>query len=739
MKLHTEKRDITRSGVLIESQFKIKATAKAFGILSSGLYSDKILAIVRELSCNAFDSHIAAGNRETPIEIKLPTTLDPTFYVKDYGVGLDHAGVTELYTTYFESTKSDSNDFIGALGLGSKSPFSYVPTFSVEARYNGTKRLYTAFINEDGVPSITLLGEEKTDEPNGLTVSLAAKRGDEEKFISAAKRSLMYFDVLPKVIGGGSNFKPYGLKHTVTGTNWKLREADYYANMSGAYVVQGLVAYPIDKEILRQHNLSDVGYLILGQNIDLFVKIGDVEVAASREALSYTKATIENLVKIVDTAAREMRDSIQAEFDKQKSMWDARMLHTTYSSYSHKMRHLYEKLTNAKPFTYKGKEVDDEIKLNLSKVSETQLAVQYVSRYGRANKQKIRGSGSWDPSNATKEFSFTQRAGMTIVVDDSYGGKPILSQYLADATKNARDDDAYVLIIKGLTKKTYSQKEVDAILQQLGATEVVYTSKLSYVVQKQKYAYRAKKSDEAMVWVGFPKNGGYHRDQLRRVFSRLCWNGTKIDLNKGGFYVPVERFTIMYKGDEKTTFDIFLEKMIAVGVFDKNTKVVGLTEKQCALIAKNKKWFDVFKYAEEKFAELNAKNELTNAVVGERVISNIGDGVRRHIVGNWSAIEPKLVNGAFKDVFTTIVEYKQAYDKVKIKTETISAAAEQIARSSPVGAAFNKKVKDDYESFVSKFDTTMSKYAMLKIVDWSKVGAKDVQMIIDYVNFIAKS
>ena len=42
-----------------EAQFKMKASRKAFQILSD-LYSDKPLAIVRELGCNASDSMTAS-------------------------------------------------------------------------------------------------------------------------------------------------------------------------------------------------------------------------------------------------------------------------------------------------------------------------------------------------------------------------------------------------------------------------------------------------------------------------------------------------------------------------------------------------------------------------------------------------------------------------------------------------------------------------------------------------------
>jgi len=103
--------------------FRIKESAKAFSILSSSLYQNPIRSIIRELGCNARDAHVAAKNPE-PWVLSLPTALSPEFAVKDNGTGLSHDEVMQIYTTYFESTKTNSNDFVGALGLGSKSPFS---------------------------------------------------------------------------------------------------------------------------------------------------------------------------------------------------------------------------------------------------------------------------------------------------------------------------------------------------------------------------------------------------------------------------------------------------------------------------------------------------------------------------------------------------------------------------------------------------------------------------------------
>jgi hypothetical protein len=115
---------VETSGTGPTSGFRIETNAYAFQMLSSGVYSDKISAVLREIGCNAADAHTAAGKRDMPFEVKLPTQLDPQFWIKDCGPGLDEDGVRGLYTTYFSSTKRDSNDFTGAFGLGSKSPFS---------------------------------------------------------------------------------------------------------------------------------------------------------------------------------------------------------------------------------------------------------------------------------------------------------------------------------------------------------------------------------------------------------------------------------------------------------------------------------------------------------------------------------------------------------------------------------------------------------------------------------------
>ena len=50
--------------------FQIANSGTAFKVLSDSLYSDKEMAVAREIICNAVDAHIA-GNIPDPIEITL--------------------------------------------------------------------------------------------------------------------------------------------------------------------------------------------------------------------------------------------------------------------------------------------------------------------------------------------------------------------------------------------------------------------------------------------------------------------------------------------------------------------------------------------------------------------------------------------------------------------------------------------------------------------------------------------
>jgi hypothetical protein len=298
-------------------EFRIRNSAKAFNILSSGLYANKIRAIVRELSCNAVDSHTAAGRSHVPFDVHLPNTIDPTFSIRDYGTGLTHEQVQSIYTTYFESTKTESNAFIGALGLGSKSPFSYTDNFTVTAIKDGTRGVYSAFINGEGVPSIVLMHSEPTDQPAGVEVKFAVdSRSDFYKFEEEARHVYTYFALRPVVSGGDGEFKfrdvEYKEKNIIPGV--------HYTEGRSSRAVMGNIAYPIDVPN-AESALGDL-HKILNCGLEMHFDIGELDFQASREGLSYIPQTITAIRNKLEALNAQLAVHVALEADLITNDWD---------------------------------------------------------------------------------------------------------------------------------------------------------------------------------------------------------------------------------------------------------------------------------------------------------------------------------------------------------------------------------------------------------------------------------
>lgn len=208
MKISTESTITETNAVGSSTDFKIKTSATAFKILSEGLYSNKIGSMIRELICNAYDAHCAAGTKDTPIDVELPIATNPVFRIRDYGTGLSEEDMRTIYTTYFESTKSDDNQFIGGFGLGSKTPLCYnTEQFFVCSYFNGKKYLYNVSIGNNGAPVLTKWSEEQTEEPNGLELTISVDVNDIPRFKTEFYKFLVWTVIKINRIGYDCDFK----------------------------------------------------------------------------------------------------------------------------------------------------------------------------------------------------------------------------------------------------------------------------------------------------------------------------------------------------------------------------------------------------------------------------------------------------------------------------------------------------------------------------------------------------
>jgi hypothetical protein len=288
------------------STFKMKPSKKAFMLLS-GLYSDLPLAIVRELSTNCFDSHVAAGCPDKPFHIHIPNSLEPWMIIQDFGTGIQHKNIYDIYTTYFESTKTNTNDQVGCMGLGSKSFMAYVDNASVTSITEGVKRIYNVFFNANGIPSISLLSTQNTSEGNGLAVQIPIKEKDFTLFNDAVKKALRFFDIKPTISGGTIEWKQEN--PTFSGEDWMFLDS---GNAWESFAIQGNISYPID-----HYKVDDKYNNIVRNGVVLMFKMGELEFTPSRESLLYDDATIkainDKLEKVLGEIKHKAKDQIVAK------------------------------------------------------------------------------------------------------------------------------------------------------------------------------------------------------------------------------------------------------------------------------------------------------------------------------------------------------------------------------------------------------------------------------------------
>ena len=316
-------------------------------------YSNTRLAVVREVSANALDANLEAGS-DRPIEIKLPTTMNPTFSVRDFGGGLSQDEVFHLYSKYGKSTKRTSNNYIGAFGIGKFAPLSYGENFTCVSYNGGKKTSYNIFVDESDDTKIVKLHEESSSEPSGLSIEVAIADDDKDEFREVVQKFFQFFsdDEMPKFLGVEDDFITKREKVLESkGDLWFVLEEgrrDYYSR-NESHVIMGRVAYPLDRDAIKVENFVDnsdttnqtlLNQLLSMEGFYLRVPLGSVKLHHSRESLEYNKATQKKIVSSLLVAVKEIQEIAKEKLADSPDLWEA--------------KRNYAKIVNAMPYTMRN-------------------------------------------------------------------------------------------------------------------------------------------------------------------------------------------------------------------------------------------------------------------------------------------------------------------------------------------------------------------------------------------------
>lgn len=413
MKLNKEKQINYDSTMVLEGHdANISATDmhKLWDLLQNP-YKNPIGAIVREYVSNSFDAHAEAdfikNNDMSSIRteysiyndisdeeiVKLKKHLEvfdnDAVHVKivkdsagwnwsteDVGVGLSPSRVKDVFCSYLKSTKEDSDNVIGAFGIGSKSGLSYADIVYIQTRYNGIEYQYLLRKGEK-MPRLDKISECSTVERNGTQIKIYIKESrnrydnlelDDDRFKEECSKQLAYFDnVYFSGCGINNDYK------ILKGIHWIYNTET--TPFDGMHMCLGKVAYPIDWD-----NLS---YDKVAFPVALKFEIGELDIIQTREDVKYTPRTKKAIIDKID--------AVKEEWEKR---WeDNNILDTDDFIYYIKNRDISPELM------YEGTKFD--------------LALLYNTRF---NRHSSVDTVIWD---TLKPFTFTPFAGKNIKISQN--------------------------------------------------------------------------------------------------------------------------------------------------------------------------------------------------------------------------------------------------------------------------------------------------------------------------------
>ena len=747
---------------------KPKNLGYLISLIRDQIYSDKILAVIREYSCNAFDANTMSGKPTTPIIVTLPSKLNPEFKVRDYGNGLNDQDIEDIFISYCESTKRESNEAIGTMGIGSKSGFAYGDSFMVTSYNNGIKTVYDCILDSSAMGScIELLSEPmKETDKEGIEITINVKKDDTELFRSKAVNFFKYWDVKPELVGFTAEELKVAEKAILfSGSNWTIygeeNQRSYYRNNNNeSLALMGNIAYPINWKNVRlpatKNGESDamLQYLTGAQLIIRF-PIGSLQFAPSREALQYTDYTNTAIANAVTVIMSEIDKVVTDKFTNCKNLFEAHTLfgelfgHGNYGSGNlSSLKNYFTK----KGLVWNGITItsDSIVGFNKYELTKGYSAAGHDFGYGDAGGQfpisryamagsvlKCKRGNQHDSSHNNIQCNKETMVLLYDTTKNNYVRKAchyLMAKYPGIKTINVLDfKDAKTLqelCFKNLHLDLVPMIKYSEIMEDVRKTIVRYASSGARTVTTKADGIRSTKyvvvADNT-----YDQSSSYRR---RRRYQHDCWNGVDTDITKeSGHYVKLDNNSLCWGNKNDNISNIYnvckvIHLLNGIGA-TKIEKIYGFGPR----ILEGKafdttKWIKVEDVITEKLAKLVTDSKFKWYAAFKKVGGQFSNGE----MPSWSLVTrlaKKITDkdNAFVKLADVVKNHKA--DKTDAYDSLISMVGNRVTCSDEIKII---------EGFIK---TIISKYPMLVLTksyqlqyDENDYKASEIKTIADYVN-----
>lgn len=331
----------------------------------TNLYSNPILAALREYSANASDAHKESGQTKA-FEVDFAHPYEDGYFlrIRDYGKGMTKDQIVSVYSQYGASTKGSSNEAVGGFGLGSKSGLSVSNHLFVTTISNGVEIKTKILRNENNTSIIRILAEQESTKESGteILLPLTTKQLVELKNHAAAEligytteEIILNGEKLENSVHNTEQFIPIfcglrivayvkrndmslmntfhtGFKATTPTPEEEYLKASFAVVMGGVYY-SSLPSMGSVGE--KEHLLSLIKNLrrrfTNSSNIILNIPVGSVDLPPHRDSIIDTERTWNSLLGLFEDLARGLDGSVQAYLNE-RSLSEASKLTASMSN-----------------------------------------------------------------------------------------------------------------------------------------------------------------------------------------------------------------------------------------------------------------------------------------------------------------------------------------------------------------------------------------------------------------------
>ena len=599
----------------------ISGSVQIFDMFIDSTYPNKALAATREPIQNALDAHIMAGIKDTPIEVHLPTMMTPELIIRDFGIGMSEAGI-RMGMCLGGTDKNTNNDVHGGKGIGFMAAYAYTDGFTIETVHDGMKSTYRMFRKEeDRMPAMIQIGTTKrSNEPSGTSVRIAVNPDDYSKFSKSLHDVANRFFVKPTVTGDPS-FKFDEVVYIIEGKGWGIRPEDANRN-SYSYryehrplAIMGNLSYPIEYDVLRDSGAKGDHFHILKCNLDIEFNIGDLEVATSREGLSYNTQTVDALGAKLLTIYTELKQEVNNKLVGCATAWEAnRVLHETLQT----VQHLEVLKGKGVDFLHNGKVLPNRFRV--SSIDTDDKVKAKLNFFGIDNSYSMSGMRKHETpviiaANHTPRGwgRGTLEPYNFVIIHDKQQRVPSRLQAWRDNGLTTKANTTMIILCDDKDDPVHNKKVVMGIIAELGNPPYTDMADIDDVSVSQGTS-TGQRSTVAKV-TRFTGDGRYN------TYDKDAWNACDVDIdNNTGYYVDLRAWHPVSMGNNEG-LRRNIDLAVTASIIPEDTIIYGIPGTHKNMMKASPNWMEF-----KDFLAQETVKALYNAHV-ERMNINRAEGL----------------------------------------------------------------------------------------------------------------